>query len=155
MSYITANGLNLWVERRGEGEPLLFISGSGSDLRNRPGPPRRSFGRSQFDMVAYDQRGLGQSDKPDGPYSMADYADDAAGLLDELDWATANVVGVSFGGMVAQELAVRHPERIRRLVLCCTSPGGEGGASYPLHTLIGLDPGDRGAPVDPDLRHPP
>ena len=138
MSFITANGLNLWVERKGEGEPLLFISGSGGDLRNKPnaldGPLTR-----QFEMVAYDQRGLGQSDKPDGPYSMADYADDAAGLLDELDWATANVVGVSFGGMVAQELAIRHPGRIRKLVLCCTSPGGEGGASYPLHSLIGMD----------------
>ncbi|MDP1737002.1 MAG: alpha/beta fold hydrolase [Caulobacter sp.] len=139
MSYITANGLNLWVERKGEGEPLLFISGSGGDLRNKPGALDSPLAR-QFDMVAYDQRGLGQSDKPHGPYSMADYADDAAGLLDELDWASANVVGVSFGGMVAQELAIRHPGRIRRLVLCCTSPGGAGGASYPLHTLIGMDP---------------
>ena len=138
MSYITANGLNLWVERKGEGEPLLFISGSGGDLRNKPNALDGPLAR-QFEMVAYDQRGLGQSDKPGGPYSMADYADDAAGLLDEFDWATANVVGVSFGGMVAQELAIRHPGRIRKLVLCCTSPGGAGGASYPLHSLIGMD----------------
>ena len=138
MSYITANGLNLWVERKGEGEPLLFISGSGGDLRNKPNALDGPLAR-QVEMVAYDQRGLGQSDKPSGPYSMADYADDAAGLLDEFDWATANVVGVSFGGMVAQELAIRHPGRIRRLVLCCTSPGGAGGASYSLHSLIGMD----------------
>lgn len=138
MSYITANGLQIWTERKGEGEPLLFISGSGGDLRNKPNALDGPLAR-QFEMVAYDQRGLGRSDKPDGPYAMADYAEDAAGLLDELDWATANVIGVSFGGMVAQELAIRHPDRIRKLVLCCTSPGGEGGASYPLHSLIGMD----------------
>lgn len=154
MSYITANGLNLWVERKGEGEPLLFISGSGGDLRSRPNALDGPLARG-FDMVAYDQRGLGQSDKPDGPYSMADYAEDAAALLDELDWASASVVGVSFGGMVAQELAIRHPDRIRRLVLCCTSPGGEGGASYPLHTLIGMDPADQARKMIPisDTRH--
>lgn len=138
MSFITANGLNLWVERKGEGEPLLFISGSGGDLRDKPNALDGPLAK-RFEMVAYDQRGLGQSDKPDGPYTMADYADDAAALLDELDWETANVVGVSFGGMVAQELAIRHPARIRKLVLCCTSPGGAGGASYPLHELIGMD----------------
>jgi 3-oxoadipate enol-lactonase len=66
---------------------------------------------------------------------MADYADDAAGLLDAVGWASAKVVGVSFGGMVAQELAIRHPGKVERLLLACTSPGGEGGASYPFHQI--------------------
>ncbi len=154
MGYITVGGMSLWVERKGEGEPLLFISGSGGDLRNKPNALDGPLAR-QFEMVAYDQRGLGRSDKPDGPYTMADYANDAAGLLDELDWETANVVGVSFGGMVAQELAIRHPGRIRRLVLCCTSPGGEGGASWPLHTLIGMDREEEARLMIPiaDTRH--
>lgn len=139
MAFFQINGLNIWFERRGAGAPLLFISGTGGDLRRKPGVMDGPLPK-QFDTVAYDQRGLGQSDKPDGPYSMADYADDAAAVLDELDWARAHVIGVSFGGMVAQTLAVRHPGRIERLVLCCTSPGGEGGSSYPLHTLAGLEP---------------
>lgn len=139
MAYLQINGLNLWYERKGDGAPLLFINGTGGDLRRKPGPMEGPLAK-RFDMVAYDQRGLGQTDKPDGPYSMADYADDAAAVLDELDWARAHVVGVSFGGMVAQNLAVRHPDRIEKLVLCCTSPGGAGGASWPLHTLIGLEP---------------
>ena len=66
---------------------------------------------------------------------MADFAGDAAALLDHVGWEKANVFGISFGGMVAQELAVTWPERIDRLVLCCTSPGGEGGSSYPLDEL--------------------
>jgi len=126
--------LELYYERAGSGPPLLFISGTGSDLRNKPnvfdGPLARS-----FDTLAYDQRGLGRSSKPDVDYTMADYADDAAGLLDALGWASAKVVGVSFGGMVAQEFALRHPSKVERLVLACTSPGGAGGASYPFHEI--------------------
>jgi 3-oxoadipate enol-lactonase len=121
------------------GERLLFISGTGGDLRHKPsifdGP---LVGR--FDVLAYDQRGLGRSSVPEGPYSMADYADDAAALLDEVGWDACLVVGVSFGGMVAQELALRHGRRVRRLVLACTSSGGAGGASYPLQDLARLDP---------------
>ena len=74
-----------------------------------------------------------------------DFADDAAALLDAVGWDDCLVLGISFGGMVAQELAIGHPERVRRLVLACTSAGGEGGASYPLQKLFELDPEERSA----------
>jgi len=126
--------IEIYYERAGEGPPLLFISGTGGDLRNKPnvfdGPLVR-----RFDLLAYDQRGLGQTAKPDVPYSMADYADDAARLMDHAGWDEALVMGVSFGGMVAQELVLRHPARVKRLVLACTSPGGAGGASFPFHEI--------------------
>lgn len=128
------NGLNIYFERAGAGERLLFISGTGGDLRAKPnqfdGPLPKT-----FDMISYDQRGLGRSDKPDIAYSMADYADDAAALMESQGWDDAHVIGVSFGGMVAQELVLRHPGRVRRLVLACTSPGGAGGASFPFHEI--------------------
>lgn len=138
MPTIAANGIRIYYELGGSGRPLLFISGTGGDLRNRPnvfdGPLAEA-----FEVLAYDQRGLGQSDKPDTEYSMADYADDAAGLLDALGWRQVPVMGVSFGGMVAQELVLRHPDKVSALVLACTSSGGAGGASYPLHDLEALD----------------
>jgi len=126
--------IDLYFERSGAGPLLLFISGTGSDLRNKPnvfdGPLPKA-----FDVVAYDQRGLGRSAKPETRYAMADYADDAAALMDHVGWPRARVIGVSFGGMVAQELVLRHPEKVARLVLACTSPGGAGGASYPFHEI--------------------
>lgn len=134
MPFTSANGLQIYFERAGSGPPLLFISGTGGDLRNKPsvfdGPLAKT-----FDLLAYDQRGLGQTEKPDHPYSMADYADDAAALMADQGWDEALVLGVSFGGMVAQELALRHPGWVKRLVLACTSPGGAGGASFPFHEI--------------------
>ena len=126
--------IDLFYERAGHGAPLLFISGTGGDLRVKPnvfdGPLPKV-----FDLMAYDQRGLGRSAKPNVAYSMATYADDAAALLEHVGWRAAKVIGVSFGGMVAQELVLRHPAMVQRLVLACTSPGGAGGASYPFHEI--------------------
>lgn len=139
MAWIEANGIRIWCERAGTGSPLLVITGTGGDLRKAPNILASPLAK-RFETVAYDQRGLGQTDKPDGPYSMADYAADAIGVMDALGWSAAHVVGISFGGMVAQEVAIRRPDRVSRLVLCCTSPGGEGGASYPLHELQDLEP---------------
>lgn len=129
-----ANGIELYFERSGAGPRLLFISGTGGDLRVKPNVFDGPFAKA-FDLLAYDQRGLGRSEKPDVAYAMADYADDAAALMERQGWEDALVVGVSFGGMVAQELVLRHPQRVRRLVLACTSPGGAGGASYPFHEI--------------------
>src|SRR5271163_3464446 len=136
------NGVSLYYELAGTGDRLLCISGTGSDLRR---PPRPTDGplAENFEVLAYDQRGLGQSSVPPWPYAVRDFADDAASLLDAVEWDDCLVLGISFGGMVAQELAIGHPERVRRLVLACTSAGGEGGASYPLHELADLSPVER------------
>ena len=94
--------------------------------------PRRQRARSstlfakRFDVVAHDQRGLGRTEIPPTPYTMADYAADAMALVDHVGWDRCRVVGISFGGMVAQEIAVTWPERVERLALLCTSPGGAG-----------------------------
>jgi pimeloyl-ACP methyl ester carboxylesterase len=137
MPTIRANGIDIYFERTGEGRPLLFLNGSGSTLATSALLIAPFAAR--FAVAAHDQRGLGQTSIPPGPYTMADYAADAAALLDHLEWERCAVFGVSFGGMVAQELAVTWPARVNRLVLSCTSPGGAAGASYPLHTLADLD----------------
>ncbi|MDQ1459287.1 MAG: hypothetical protein QOI08_771 [Actinomycetota bacterium] len=138
---ISANGIDLYYERRGVGPRLLFLNGSGSTLASSSLLVDPFAAR--FDVVAHDQRGLGNTEIPTGPYTMGDYAADAIALLDAVGWDRCRVVGVSFGGMVAQELAVTAPERVERLALCCTSPGGAGGASYPLHELASLPVAER------------
>jgi len=142
MPFASGNGIDIYYERAGDGQLLLFISGSSSDLRTRPNQFDTPLADG-FDMVSFDQRGLGQTTKPDGEYSMADYAADTAALLDHLGLTRVAVVGVSFGGMVAQEFAVTFPERVTKLVLACTSSGGAGGSSYPLHDLVDLPARER------------
>ena len=134
MPFVELEGLPFYFERLGSGEKVLFIGGTGGDLRR---PETRLFGPlpKHFELLTYDQRGLGQSAKPDIPYRMADYADDAARLMDAMGWDQAHVIGASFGGMVAQELVLRHPAKVRKLILCCTASGGAGGSSFAYHKL--------------------
>ena len=131
MPLAPVNGVDIAWERAGEGPPLLFLHGSGSTVISNT-QLRRPFER-HFDVLTFDHRATGESQIPIGPFTMADCAADALALIDLAGWDTCRVVGMSFGGMVALELAVTAPERIERLALLCTSPGGEGGSSYPLH----------------------
>ncbi len=142
MQIVEANGLNFMTAIAGTGPRLLFISGTGADLRG-PYTPVKSTLVDHFEVLTYDQRGLGQSEKPDQSYTMADYANDAAGILDAFGWDDALIAGYSFGGMVAQEFAIRHPLRVRRLVLGASAPGGAGGSSFALHELADLSPYER------------
>jgi 3-oxoadipate enol-lactonase len=137
------NGAELYWEHRGSGPRLLFCNGSGSTVQTAR--PLLDLVAATFEVLAWDYRGLGRSVPLTGPYTMADLAADAAGLLDISGWDTCRVLGVSFGGMVAQEFAVTHPQRAERLALACTSAGGNGGSSYPLQKLLELPPEERAA----------
>jgi 3-oxoadipate enol-lactonase len=137
MPLVKVNDIEMYYEIHGEGPKLLCISGSFGDLRRKPNIFDSALAEL-FSILAFDQRGLGQTAKPDTQYSMADYANDAAGLLEVLGWDKAHVIGISFGGMVAQELAIRYPEKIEKLVIAISSTGGKGGSSYPIHELAEL-----------------
>lgn len=142
---VTVNGIDICHELHGpeDGDRVLLISGTGADLRSDPARDRHPLVRAGFRVLMYDQRGLGRTSKPEGPYSMEGYADDAAALLDAVGWPSAHVVGISFGGMVAQHVVLRHPGRVRRLVLACTSSGGAGGSSFDLLAIADLPPAER------------
>lgn len=137
MPYVHVRGIRIYYEQHGTGPRLLFFNGSGGDLRRKPNIFDSPL-TERFEVLCHDQRGLGSTDKPDAAYTMADYAADGDTLLGAVGWELCHVVGISFGGMVAQEFAIRFPARVERLVLACTSSGGSGGASYPLHELADL-----------------
>lgn len=151
---IDLGGRRLAFERLGEGSPLLFLNGSGSSIE-RSRLLWESFG-SVADVVAHDYRGIGASDRGETP-TMHGFATDALALADNLGWSTFDVVGVSFGGMVALELACSAPDRVRRLVLMCTSAGGPLGSSFPLHELldVAIDEKRRRMPLLTDTRFTP
>jgi pimeloyl-ACP methyl ester carboxylesterase len=121
-----------WGER-GSGHPLLLIQGLGYARWSwEPIVPALA---ERYRVLFFDNRGIGDSDKPEGPYSAREMAGDALQVLDEAGVGQAHVLGASLGGMIAQELAVLEPERVAKLVLCCTHPGVRHGLPMPEQTV--------------------
>lgn len=125
MSLAKAGQIELSYDRAGDGPPLLLIMGM-SGTKHHWGERVLEELRRDFETIVYDHRDAGDSTKTGQPFTIADLAEDAAGLLRALELESAHVMGISMGGMVAQELALAHPERIGSLTLGCTYCGGEG-----------------------------
>ena len=119
--------IELSYERVGAGPPLLLIMGMSGTFDHWHAGFLADL-RKDFDTIVYDHRGVGSSSRLDEPLTIAQLAEDAAGLLASLEIEQAHVLGISMGGMVAQELALAYPELIRTLALGCTYCGGEGSA---------------------------
>jgi 3-oxoadipate enol-lactonase len=121
--FATRDGIELYHQSTGAGAPVLLVMGLGMSATGwwRTVPVLADAG---LRVVAFDNRGVGRSARPPGPYSVADMADDAVAVLDACEIGAAAVYGLSLGGMIAQEVALRHPVRVSRLVLGATTPGG-------------------------------
>jgi 3-oxoadipate enol-lactonase len=135
--------VTLFYETAGDGPPVMLIGGTWGDLRQAPGPFAWP-GAERFSLLAFDHRDIGRSvSRSSEQPTMADFAGDALGLADHLGWDRFALLGISFGGMVAQEVALLAGARIDRLVLVSTSSGDARSKSYPLHELYELPAGER------------
>jgi len=139
MPIVHIDHIDLHYDTRGAGEPLLLIMGyRGSGFLW--GEELLTLLARHFQVIFFDNRGTGLSDKPTTLYTIPMMADDAAGLLRHLRIRRAHVFGVSMGGMIAQELALRHPQLVQRLILGCTSCGGPQATLAPMEVLAKLIP---------------
>jgi len=122
MPFINNQSAKIYWDEQGSGEPVLLIMGLGYPsvmwFRTRPVLAQT------YRTIAFDNRGVGRSDTPPGPYPIALMAADAAAVLDAAGIESAHVYGVSMGGMIAQEFTLQYPNRVRSLILGCTAPGG-------------------------------
>ena len=131
MPHVRVDGRDLHYLRRGEGEPLLLIQGMSGTHVSWGEAFEAALESAGLELITYDHRGVGYSARVEGPFTIERLADDAAGLLDALGLQEVHVLGISMGGMVAQELALRHASRLRTLTLGCTSSGGPNGPQAP------------------------
>lgn len=126
-------GVRIAYEVRGDGAPLVLVHGLAYD--------RAGWGRfpdllaEHFRVLLLDNRGVGESDAPEGPYAVAQMAADVVAVLDDAGVERTHLFGVSLGGYIAQELALTHPERVEKLVLCSTAPGGPKAHPMPQRTV--------------------
>lgn len=122
MPYAVNQGVRIYWDEQGQGEPILLVMGLGYTAhmwqRTRPRLAEH------FRTIAFDNRGVGRSDTPAGPYPIGRMASDAAAVLDASEVQSAHLFGVSMGGMIAQEFALQYPGRVRSLILGCTAAGG-------------------------------
>jgi len=126
MPSVDAGGAELYYERGGEGEPMLLVQGMSATHLTWGRPFLKELERS-FECIVFDNRGMGRSGQAELPFSIAEMAGDTAALLDALGLESVHVVGISMGGMIAQELALAHPERIRTLTIGASYCGGPNG----------------------------
>src|SRR3954462_5005093 len=123
MPFAERDGVRLHWEQDGSGDPVLLVMGLGMNATGwwRTVPVLAEAG---FEAIAFDNRGVGRRDRPPGPYDVTAMADDAVAVMDAAGIERAHVYGISLGGMIAQEIALRYPERVDALVLGATTPGG-------------------------------
>jgi 3-oxoadipate enol-lactonase len=144
MPTVTANGVRLFYEETGapDAPPLVLIMGWGGDHTAWAFQvPALALDHR---VIALDNRGVGQSEVPEAPYTIPGMAADVVGLMDALGITRAHVCGASMGGMIAQELVLRHPERVRTLQLHCTAPRIDAYGRFLIDTLIAVKArGDR------------
>lgn len=135
------NGIDVCYRVQGEGEPLVLIMGFGGG-HYAWFFQTRAF-KKYYQVVTFDSRGVGKTDKPSEPYTVKTMADDAIGLMDYLGVGKAHILGVSMGGAVAQEVAISYPERVDKLILGSTYAGGEevGEVAVEMQEALGLGDG--------------
>jgi len=144
MPLIQANGITLSYEKTGNGPPLVLIAGVGYGawFFHTLVP----FLSPHFTVITFDNRGAGQSDKPPGPYTVADMAADTAALMDALAIPRAHILGHSLGGFIAQQIAITRPDLTHRLILAATTHGGPDAIPLPAEALAILT-GRDGDPI--------